>query len=593
MLDGLVEVAQKTVEGEPTILHVALPTGYGKSTASLLIANILSGKISEWKELNDYAERVIHTVPTRYLVEQLVERSRNQNVKAYGQAMFLDPTLRSPFFISRLVFTTIDSYVLNFFKIPIEEIKLIATGYSRGHFDTPRYAIMSAINVFDEYHLLTPGDSAIREIGPYMNKAWTTFQVILYQLLTNYKCPIILETATPRQEILTNLPNTKILNIGLTANRSHEQENKWAVYDECFKEKLLEAKYHTKIFIGDFVDIINREVSYLEKPILIACNTIEEALKVYDSLKNNESDVTLLHSQFTLIDRIRKIKNIEEKIDKKSDFILIATQVVEVGVDLNFASLITNAAPLASLAQRVGRVNRKLDPSSIHKIIVVYDENSLYKGSYSGVYNVDLVHETIEEIKRNIERFGENNIGWRMTFLEEKVNNMITLTGLSKCIYGKLAKINVDHQWEVVLKSLLNIFIEAEGAIELLKKYGGFIREDLIAPLYVLEEEHSEEGPIEFNINRLVPCKASKLGLEQDNIDLRRGKEVLVFKGDEILIIIEDKNGYRKVWADPKKVVEGLIFGIINIVEEKEKTVFLHALCANPNHYNPREGLLI
>lgn len=591
MLDRLLEVAQKTVEGEPTILHVALPTGYGKSTASLRMADILRGGISEWKELNDYAERVIHIVPTRYLVEQLVERARNQNIKAYGQAMFLDPTLRSPFFISRLIFTTIDSYVLNFFKIPVEEIKLIAMGYSRGHFDTPRYAIMSAINVFDEYHLLTPGDSAIKEIGPYMNRAWTTFQVMLYQLSTNYKCPVILETATPRQQgILNSSHNIKILNVGLTLTRTNEQEDKGLVYDECFQQKLLEAKYRTKLIEEKFVNAVSREVRNLERPALIACNTIEEALEVYNRLRDTGEEVILLHSQFTLMDRIRKIKSLEEKVNKKSNFILIATQVIEVGVDLDFASLITNAAPLASLAQRIGRVNRKLNPGT-HDVIIVYDEDLLNEKSYSSVYDANLVCKTIKKIKENIEKVDENSIGWRMTLFETKVNNVITLTGLSNCIYDKF-RIEIDYNWKILLENLLSIFIESEKAFNLIERYGSFIREDIIAPLYILEEG-PEEGPIEFEINRLVPCNASKLGLRQYNTDLERVKETLIFKDGKVLTIIEDKNGYRKIWIDLQKIIKGLTLGVISITEDGEKKVFLHALCGNSDRYDSKRGFLI
>ena len=43
---------------------------------------------------------------------------------------------------------------------------------------------------------------------------------------------------------------------------------------------------------------------------------------------------------------------------RPADRIVVATQVVEAGIDLNAAVLITEAAPWPSLVQRAGRCNR-------------------------------------------------------------------------------------------------------------------------------------------------------------------------------------------------------------------------------------------
>jgi len=66
------------------------------------------------------------------------------------------------------------------------------------------------------------------------------------------------------------------------------------------------------------------------------------------------------HSRFTLRDRMEKERTIDamERADKQG-VLLIATQVVEVSLDINFDLLFTECAPPDAVVQRAGRVNRR------------------------------------------------------------------------------------------------------------------------------------------------------------------------------------------------------------------------------------------
>ena len=67
------------------------------------------------------------------------------------------------------------------------------------------------------------------------------------------------------------------------------------------------------------------------------------------------ADCTLLHSRFRGVERAELMAEIT---GRPADRIVVATQVVEAGIDLNAAVLITEAAPWPSLVQRAGRCNR-------------------------------------------------------------------------------------------------------------------------------------------------------------------------------------------------------------------------------------------
>jgi CRISPR-associated endonuclease/helicase Cas3 len=88
---------------------------------------------------------------------------------------------------------------------------------------------------------------------------------------------------------------------------------------------------------------------------LVVLNTVEAARWVYKALRGGPVDCTLLHSRFRGIERA---KLMSEAVGHPEDRIIVATQVVEAGIDLSAAVLITEAAPWPSLVQRAGRCNR-------------------------------------------------------------------------------------------------------------------------------------------------------------------------------------------------------------------------------------------
>ncbi len=118
---------------------------------------------------------------------------------------------------------------------------------------------------------------------------------------------------------------------------------------------------------------------------LIVVNRVNRAREVYDELnriygklpvkagkrrkttsavveqKSNDSapEIELIHSRFRPFERTRWKALFDEKIDEASaGRIIVATQVIEAGVDISSRLMITDLAPFQSLVQRFGRCNR-------------------------------------------------------------------------------------------------------------------------------------------------------------------------------------------------------------------------------------------
>ena len=101
---------------------------------------------------------------------------------------------------------------------------------------------------------------------------------------------------------------------------------------------------------------------------LIICNTVDRAVAVFDALRRKQAigelqevDLLLLHSRFRPPDRKARMDRL--KLENLRIYpngqIVVSTQVIEAGVDISSGILWTEVAPLSSLVQRLGRLNRE------------------------------------------------------------------------------------------------------------------------------------------------------------------------------------------------------------------------------------------
>lgn len=98
---------------------------------------------------------------------------------------------------------------------------------------------------------------------------------------------------------------------------------------------------------------------------LVVVNTVKKALALFDELKKNKgvkSEIVLIHSRFRGHERQELSKKLSKKIGPEGR-IVVATQVIEAGVDISAKVLWTELAPWPSLVQRFGRAARRVGES--------------------------------------------------------------------------------------------------------------------------------------------------------------------------------------------------------------------------------------
>jgi len=116
--------------------------------------------------------------------------------------------------------------------------------------------------------------------------------------------------------------------------------------------------------------------------VLVVCNTVDRAREVHQELKRSNSllqgtEVLLLMGRSRPLDREAIAGRVTELFGADRDeiprsAILVATQTVEVGIDLDATTLITETAAFDALIQRIGRLNRRGELSQA-KVVVVED----------------------------------------------------------------------------------------------------------------------------------------------------------------------------------------------------------------------------
>lgn len=149
--------------------------------------------------------------------------------------------------------------------------------------------------------------------------------------------------------------------------------------------------------------VIAKALKEKEK-VLIVCNQVKIAQKIYDELVRSYSDIEdmLIHSRFERSDRAIKEMHLIKKINTcKKACIVVSTQVVEVSLDINFDVLITECAPLDSLIQRFGRINRKRNKATIGKYKPVYVIMPPGNVAAARPYDLDILRKSFDALPDN------------------------------------------------------------------------------------------------------------------------------------------------------------------------------------------------
>lgn len=357
------------------IFTLTAPTGIGKTMTALDFSLKLKNKI---KVEEGIESRIIYALPFINIIEQALSEYEKtlegQDVKILGHYQYADIFGED----KEKGNGEVSNYNQKLMALDTWQSDIVITSFVQ-FFQTlisNRNKLLMKFNHFANAIIILDEVQTLRlDQMPLLGAA-------LYYLSKHLKSRIILMTAT-RPKIF-ELANKEILS---AQNEKVYPKELLTNYEEVFARYSRTAIYPTLIEIAendedkvpDFINNIFNNKWDSESSCLLVCNTVGFSIDLYDGIRNfleeNEYDNPIYYLSTNIIPahRFKQIKKVKADLDAGKAPILIATQVVEAGVDLDFDMGFRDIGPIDSIIQVAGRINRNNNPEKSNAPLYIVD----------------------------------------------------------------------------------------------------------------------------------------------------------------------------------------------------------------------------
>ena len=405
--------AEKNLEKnkENNIFFLEAPTGSGKSNTALNLS---------LKLLSEDRKKIFYVYPFNTLVEQNMNTLKNifgnneeviKNIAVVNSVTALTNKDSRDIPIEEYSDILMDRQFLNYPFIVTTHVGIFNSLVGNTKEDCmPFYQLANSVIVFDE-------------IQAYKNTIWTEIIKILnsYAKLLNIK--IVIMSAT--------LPNLSyLLDEEEKNNISKLIENRDEYFNNAIFKNRVEVNYdllsEQKIEYEELLEHIV-ENSLNSQKILIEFISKNDAKKFFELCENNE-DLNVNHEILILTGEDNKARrnSIIKKINNKDKkIILISTQLIEAGVDIDVDVGYKNISGLDNEEQFLGRINRSCKKSGKAYFFYLTDAKKVYKNSIIIENKLNLFSDEMRDVleNKNFDVFYSKVLEILKRKAKEKINN--------------------------------------------------------------------------------------------------------------------------------------------------------------------------
>lgn len=425
-------IQEKVLNLKETVdLIINAPTGIGKTETSLFWSDIVQNKYK--------SKRIFYILPYTASINALYKRFKEKNISV--------GVLHSK--IKSLLSKEDDIYdieeEIQLYKKGIKQItictifQLIKAMFSCKNFEMILAQLKDSIIIVDEIHC-------------FDIKTFSLLIETLKFLQLNYNIHICIMSASIPDCMLNKIKKELHITNIITADK---------------QDYLL--RHHINLANNTIFDNLNNIKKQIQnnKKVLICVNRVDTCQEVYQYLHKQypNKKIKLIHGKINARDRTL----IEQAIDNYN--VLIGTQAIEVSLDIDYDVMYTEIAPLDSLIQRFGRVNRKGEKGISEIYILNQCRNSIYDDSI--IYNTYKVLQEIIHIDKGLilEHKINTYLNKVYTSFDDNTYNIITLN-FNKIINN----ISVGYYNENVMDNLIDNDTVNVLPITLLEEYNTYIK---------------------------------------------------------------------------------------------------------------------
>lgn len=435
------ETLSHNIDLNKKIYSLNLPTGLGKTLISLSFALKLKEAV---KSKNGIEPRIIYALPYLSIIDQ-----NSEVFESVVKANKIEPDtniLLKHHHLSEVFYKKEND------EFESSEAKILIEGWNSEIIVTTFVQLFHTLisnknKSIRKFHRLSNSIIILDEVQSIPVKYWLLLRDIFMVFSEMLNVYIIFVTAT-EPLIFERGDTTELLN----------KDHYFKTLDRVSMKPLLNRPM-TMHKLSEFFNLND------EKTYLFIFNTITSTKEFYNLIKDKGFTITYLSTHLIPKERLKRIREIKEKKYK----IVVTTQLVEAGVDIDFDIVVRDMAPLDSINQASGRCNRNgISPGKIY-IVKLTDENGREYASY--IYDPILLDIT----GRILSKEDEIKEGQFLDLIDHyyKETKEKKTQDVSKNLLEAITKLRYDSDDEMISISGFKLMEENYSKIDVFIELGG------------------------------------------------------------------------------------------------------------------------
>ena len=449
-IQGLLQINKRVFE-------LTAPTGSGKTITLLCMASEIIEAKGNYRimyslpflSITEQVEKEILEIFKDFQQENFIQRidskSSNQQFDEIQEQLDSNPNPEKMKELDLLIFREqvfAYPFVITTF---VRFFETLLSNHNATLLKLPNFS--KSIFLFDEIQSLPP-------------RLYTFFIAYLTKFCEKFDCYSVISTATQ--------PNYELPNEGRVKSFFTSYEKPVSLLDhKKYFESDVFNRYQIKYQREETnIEQLTEKIIDEKSSVLIIVNTIDDSKDLFKQLegKFGKDELYLLNTHFTPNDRKEKVRIIKERLGKSEKTILVSTQLIEAGVDIDFPVLYRDFALVSNIVQAAGRCNRNGKLENLGKVVLfnlVRNGKSRANLIYGGGKDKDILTftkkalglETIFEEKEllNVQKVFFDKIATELHFAKhsQKAFNLELdfLEDIKECAYAKIGKFQlIDEQ---------------------------------------------------------------------------------------------------------------------------------------------------